>query len=108
MSEDAQAVPNTLPEPTDARFSMRAMLIATGVVSLSAAIAGKLLQHYPRDTQTKLFALWFAWLFAVVGVTGAQFWMRRRAEALAGRTQLRLPLARSSAHPFGFIWKAIF
>lgn len=108
MSEDTQAVPTTLPEPSDARFSMRAMLIATGVVSLLAAIAGKLLQYYPQDVQTRLFAMWFAWLFAVVAVTGAQFWMRRRAEALAGRTRLRLPLASSSAHPFGFTWRAVF
>ncbi len=92
MSNDANPLPATLPEPTDARFSMRAMLMAMALVAALAATIGPLVRRLEPDTQIRLLTLWGLWLFTGFIWIGGMARRRAEAEKLAGRTLLRLPM----------------
>ena len=92
MSDDAQATPSTLPEPTDARLSMRAVLIVMAVVAGVAALAGPIVRRLDSTSQVRLLLVWSIWLAAAMLWIGYLVYRRARVEKLAGRTLLRLPM----------------
>src|SRR5262245_7660519 len=78
-------------EPSDARFSMRFVLIAMGCVSVVAAIAGAILQRCSEAVRVRLTVFWAIWLASMMALVAFQFVRRVRAERQAGATLLRLP-----------------
>ncbi len=80
------------PEPTDARFSLRLLLIAMAVVALIAALVGPAVRRLPAETQFRLLVAWGLWLAVCVIWIGYQAKRRFDAERLAGQTLLRLPM----------------
>jgi hypothetical protein len=92
MSEEIERSSAPLSEPTDVRFSMRALLIVTAVVAVLAAVMGPFVRQLPPDAQVRLLGVWGGWLLAVIILTGFQARQRYRAERLAGRTLLRMKL----------------
>lgn len=81
-----------LPEPTDARFSIRAGLIVMAVVAGVAALVGPLVRRLDSTTQVRLLAAWSIWMTAALLWVGYLVYRRARVEKLAGRTLLRLPM----------------
>jgi hypothetical protein len=85
MSDDARASTATLPVPTDARFSMRAILVAMAVVALIAALVGPLVRCLDSDAQIRLLILWAIWLAVAFAWIGNLARRRAQVEELAGR-----------------------
>ncbi|HEY4231899.1 MAG TPA: hypothetical protein VGM76_00605 [Lacipirellulaceae bacterium] len=80
------------PEPTEARFSIRALFVATGVVAVIAAVVGPLVRSLQPDAQLRLLIAWGAWLAATIVWIGYQARERASAECSAGKSLLRLPM----------------
>jgi hypothetical protein len=92
MSDEAQAEPVTLAEPTEARFSMRSLFIAMAIVELLSAVLGPLVRGLKPHEQTRLLATWAIWLAATFSWIAFQARRRFQAERLAGATLARLPM----------------
>jgi hypothetical protein len=92
MFDELPATQPILPEPTEARFSMRALFITMTVLAITAAVVSPLVRRLPPDAQIRLLAAWGIWLLAVIVFTAFQARQRYRAERLAGRTLLRMKL----------------
>ena len=92
MSVELQRGPETLAEPTEARFTMRALLIVMAVVAVLAALAGPIVRGLQPETRFRLLSLWSVWLLASVAWLGYLAYQRREAERLVGQAQIRLPL----------------
>lgn len=80
----------SLPETTDARFSMRALFVAMTTVAVLAAIAGAVLQQLQPAVRQHLITLWAIWLTVMVAYVFLALFQRRRAERQAGPIILRL------------------
>jgi len=80
------------PEPTDAWFTMRGLLIGMAVAAAMAALGGAFLRRFSPEAQSRLLIYWMVWLAATVAAVAYQVRRRVAAERLAGRTILRLEL----------------
>ena len=96
-----------IPEPTDARFSLRFLLIATAIVSLFAAIVGAVAQRSSPDVRMRLTIFWVIWLASTMAWMIVQLQRRKRAEGQAVHTILRLPMNGDSSIPASLTWPAI-
>jgi hypothetical protein len=92
MTELPPVSTNESVEPTEARFNMRALLIAMGVVALIAALVGPLVRRLDPEAQTRLLTYWGVVLTANVAWIGWQAKVRRDSEKLVGRTLVRLAM----------------
>jgi hypothetical protein len=94
-------------EPSDARFSMRALLAVMAAVSVVSAAAGAVLQQCSEEIRTRLIVFWAACLASTIGLAAVQFSRRRRAERQAGPTLLRLPRSGDRSASDYSTWVAI-
>jgi hypothetical protein len=92
MSGELQRGPETLAEPTEARFTIRALFIAMAIVAILAALVGPIVRHLSAEVQTRLLLLWGGWSLVAVAWLGYLAFQRRESERLAGNTLLRLPM----------------
>lgn len=91
-----------MPEPTDARFSLRFLLVAMAVVSLFAAIVGAVIQKSSPEVRNRLTVFWGIFLASTMVWITVQLQRRKRAERQAGATILRLPMSGDAFDPYGF------
>jgi len=82
----------TLPDETEARFTIRFLFVATGVVAIFAAVAGPLIRSFPAQSQSSLLFSFGIWLAATCAWIGFLAFKRRAAEQLVGRALLRVPM----------------
>jgi hypothetical protein len=92
MSDDNRQPAESIVEPTEAQFSIRALFVMMAIVAVLAAIAGAIVRHVEPGTRTRLLAAWGLWLLGSVIWLGIAARQRHAAEKLAGRALLRIPL----------------
>jgi hypothetical protein len=92
MSDELHFAVNNLPEPTEARFRVRSLLVAMAVVAVAAALFGPIVRQLKPAAQTRVLFAWGIWLLAAVTWLGILARKRRDAERLAGATLLQLPM----------------
>ena len=92
MTDSTQLAPASVPEATEARFTIRSLFVAMAVVAVIAALAGPIVRRLPPDSQIRQLIAWGIWLAGSVAWLGYQVRKRFEAETLAGRTLLRLPM----------------
>src|SRR5262245_46585201 len=90
MSDDAQAVPSTLPESTDVRYRVRSLLVLMAVAAVIATALGGFVGLFPAEAQRRLWIYWGLLLLLAVGTVVVHAWLRHRAEKNAGSVLFQL------------------
>jgi hypothetical protein len=83
--------PAAASEPTDVRFSIRALLVATIAVAVVAAALGPYFRGIPAGQRMQVAALWGLCLVATLLQVGRFSWKRYRLEIAAGRRIVSAP-----------------
>ena len=112
MSDQYEATDAT-PEPTEARFTLRSILIVMAVVALIVAALGPWIRALAPEERQRLFLVAGLWLVSTFAGVGIQIFRRSKLERMAGRTLLRLPKSDDTVPEGGYhprlhgLWAAI-
>jgi hypothetical protein len=90
MSEDTLQAAAFDQDESEARFSMRTLLIAMAVLAVVAALAGPIVRGLDPDRRARLLLAWGGWLAATIAWIAYQARERLQAERAIGRTILRV------------------
>ncbi|MCC7475786.1 MAG: hypothetical protein IT425_10340 [Pirellulales bacterium] len=92
MSETPNTYPQALAPPTEARLSLRALLIVMTVIAMLAALVGNFVRDLKPDEKLRLGLAWGLWL--ALGLIWIGYLARKRfaAERAIGRVLLILPM----------------
>jgi hypothetical protein len=88
---DPIAATDATPEPTEARFTLRSILIVMAVVAVIVAAIGPWIRGLAPEERQRLFLMAGLWLVATCAGVGIQIYRRSKLERMAGRTLMRLP-----------------